>query len=160
MRVRRTQTNEITCEVASPVGRLRLVIDRRGSLIGLQFHARSKGRPTSPAAARGIIQQLAEYFSGARRRFDVPMQLHGTPFQQRVWRALARIPYGKKVSYGDIAREIGKPNAARAVGQAVGSNPLPIIIPCHRVIAGDGTLGGFGGGLATKRQLLTLESAR
>jgi methylated-DNA-[protein]-cysteine S-methyltransferase len=105
-------------------------------------------------------QQLAEYFAGARRVFDLPLAPAGTPFQQRVWRALIDIPYGRTVSYGALARCIGSPGAARAVGLANNRNPLPIVIPCHRVIGADGSLTGYGGGLHVKEHLLALEGAR
>ena len=102
-------------------------------------------------------RQLSEYFEGARRTFDVELAADGTPFQRRVWQALANIPYGETRSYGEIAAAIGNPRAAMAVGGANGSNPLPIVVPCHRVIGSDGSLTGFGGGLAAKRYLLDLE---
>jgi len=104
------------------------------------------------------IQQLREYFAGQREDFDLPLVLHGTPFQLSVWRNLQKIPYGKTVSYLDLAKKIGNPKAVRAVGLANGLNPIPIIVPCHRVIGSDGSLTGFGGGLPTKQKLLALES--
>jgi O-6-methylguanine DNA methyltransferase len=100
---------------------------------------------------------LNEYFGGARRDFDLPLAPGGTAFQARVWKSLRRIPYGRSWSYGRLAREVGNPLAARAVGAANGANPIPIVIPCHRVIGADGRLVGFGGGLAVKRALLDLE---
>ncbi len=109
-------------------------------------------------ANRGAIAQLQEYFAGTRREFDLPLDLRGTPFQLAVWRELQRIPYGTTVSYGELARRIGRPGAARAVGMANHYNPVPILIPCHRVIGSDGNLVGFGGGLDMKRLLLDLES--
>ncbi len=102
-------------------------------------------------------RQLDLYFSGKLTHFDIPLAPIGTPFQQRVWQALLEIPYGETTSYGAVARKIHQPAASRAVGNANGSNPIPIIIPCHRVIGRDGTLIGFGGGLPTKRFLLQLE---
>lgn len=105
-------------------------------------------------------QQLAEYFAGARRVFDLPLAPAGTAFQQRVWRALLEIPYGCTESYGGLARRVGNPAAARAVGLANNRNPLPIVIPCHRVIGADGSLTGYGGGLRVKEHLLALEGAR
>ena len=101
--------------------------------------------------------QLREYFAGKRADFDLPLAPEGTAFQRSVWRQLQEIPYGETISYGELARRVGNPKASRAVGSANGANPLPIVIPCHRVIAGDGTLGGFGGGLPTKQTLLALE---
>ena len=110
-------------------------------------------------AARIVAAQLGEYFAGKRREFDLDLAPYGTDFQLRVWQALRAIPYGAVRNYGDIARAIGQPGAARAVGQANGCNPLPIVIPCHRVIASDGTIGGYSGGLAIKHRLLALEGA-
>lgn len=105
-------------------------------------------------------QQLREYFAGKRRDFTVPLDVHGTPFQRRVLEALRGIPYGETRTYKDIAHRIGSPLAVRAVGAANGSNPLPVIIPCHRVIGSNGKLTGFGGGLPTKQYLLDLERGR
>ena len=104
------------------------------------------------------IRQLREYFAGPRDEFDLPLAPEGTEFQQEVWRAVAAIPYGETRSYGEIARQIGKADAVRAVGAANGQNPLPIVIPCHRVIGSDGRLTGYGGGLPLKKRLLELES--
>lgn len=111
----------------------------------------------NPAALSEVLTQLREYFAGARRSFDVPLDLRGTAFQKSVWREVARVPYGGTVTYGEIARRIGKPKAARAVGGAVGANPVPIFIPCHRVIGASGALTGYGGGLDVKEDLLRLE---
>jgi len=151
-------------EVDSPVGRL-LLAGNGESLVQMCFQ--SGPRPVQPhggwvadaAPFRAVIAQLAEYFAGKRRRFDLPLAPRGTEFQRRVWWALTEIPYGKTISYGELARRIGKPSASRAVGLANGANPLPIIVPCHRVIGADGSLTGFGGGLAIKRKLLALEGA-
>lgn len=151
-------------EIDSPVGRLLLAGDGE-SLIQVCFQ--SGPRPLRPpggwiddaAPLRAAIAQLGEYFAGGRRAFDLPLAPRGTEFQRRVWRALTAIPYGKTVSYGELARRIGKPSASRAVGLANGANPLPIIVPCHRVIGADGSLTGFGGGLPIKRKLLALEGA-
>ncbi len=106
---------------------------------------------------REAVRQLTEYLARTRKEFDLPLDLHGTPFQREVWNELLHVPYGKTVSYSEIAARIGRPKAARAVGAAVGSNPVPIIIPCHRVIGKDGSLVGFGGGLDLKQRLLALE---
>ncbi len=103
-------------------------------------------------------QQLTDYFSGTRRHFDLPLRQPGTPFQSRVWQALTEIPYGATCSYGDIARNIGQPQAMRAVGMANGRNHIPIIVPCHRVVNSDGSLGGFSSGLWRKQKLLELEA--
>ena len=102
--------------------------------------------------------QLNEYFAGKRSRFEVPLDLRGTPFQEKVWRALLDIPYGETRTYAQIAAQIGSPSAVRAVGAANGANPVAIIVPCHRVVATGGGLGGYGGGLEIKKRLLALES--
>lgn len=148
----------------SPVGELLVVADG-GSLVELSFDApRALARRTSPAAMRHapgefttFAHELRSYFAGELRDFKVPLAPAGSPFEQRVWRILRTIPYGTTTSYGAIARELGAPNAARAVGTANGRNPIAIVIPCHRVIGADGGLTGYGGGLARKRLLLELE---
>lgn len=113
----------------------------------------------APAALSQARRQLLEYFDGARRTFDLALNPVGTPFQLRAWHALADIPYGSTRSYGEQARRIGAPSAVRAVGAANGRNPLPIVLPCHRVLGADGSLTGFGGGLPLKAALLRLEGA-
>ncbi len=146
----------------SPVGPLLLV----GSPAGLaeirftperQTPAPEPGWEYIPAAFADAIAQLRDYFAGARREFSLTLDPRGTPFQRAVWAALQTIPYGATITYGELARRIGKPNAVRAVGAANGQNPLPIVIPCHRVIGRDGSLTGYGGGLPIKRALLDLE---
>lgn len=114
--------------------------------------------PESPLLRRAA-EQLAAYLEGRLRDFDLPLDLRGTPFQQSVWRAVASVPYGQTVTYGQLARQIGRPDAPRAVGAANGANPLPIVIPCHRVVGSDGGLRGYGGGLPVKQALLDLERA-
>ncbi len=109
---------------------------------------------------RQAVEQLRAYFDGKLTRFDLPLKLHGTPFQQRVWQALCSIPSGTTCTYGAIARAVGAPEAVRAVGAAVGRNPISVIVPCHRVVGADGTLTGYAGGLDRKRALLALERAR
>ena len=104
--------------------------------------------------------QLSEYFAGTRQEFDLPLDLDGTAFQRRAWTALAKIPYGETRSYGEQARRLGVPRAARAIGAANGANPLPIVLPCHRLVGADGSLTGFGGGLETKRWLLEFEATQ
>ena len=104
--------------------------------------------------------QLDEYFGGERREFDLPLDLTGTDFQKDAWRALASVPYGETRSYGEQAEAIGRPGAFRAVGAANGRNPIPVILPCHRIVGADGSLTGFAGGLDTKRRLLNLEQAQ
>jgi methylated-DNA-[protein]-cysteine S-methyltransferase len=111
----------------------------------------------SRTAFREEVRQLDAYFAGKLRRFDLPLAPEGTPFQRRVWQALLEIPYGETVSYGELARQIDRPTAFRAVGAANGQNPLSIVIPCHRVIGSDGKLVGYGGGLPVKSALLALE---
>jgi methylated-DNA-[protein]-cysteine S-methyltransferase len=129
-----------------------------------------QGKPEKPeagwteSAPRGILaeaaKQLREYFAGRRTEFDLPLAQPGTTFQQSVWRSLSEIPYGETISYAELAKRVGNPKAARAVGSANGKNQLAIVIPCHRVIAADGTLGGFGAGLSMKTKLLNLERQR
>lgn len=144
--------------VASPVGALRLVATTT-ALVAVGF---SDERAAPRSVRHPVLQQaereLSEYFAGKRRRFDVPLSPRGTPFQTQVWRALRAIPYGETTSYSALARDVGRPGAARAVGTANGSNPLAIIVPCHRVIAADGTLAGYAGGLRPKRWLLEHEA--
>ena len=116
------------------------------------------GKEPAKKYLRTTILQLDEYFIGKRRQFKIPMQPHGTDFQKVVWKALTKIPYGKTCSYREIAKKIKRSKAVRAVGTANGKNPFSILVPCHRVIAADGTLGGYAGGLTVKRKLLALET--
>ena len=145
--------------VDSPIGSLGLVASNIG-LRELLFDGRNvrpEGR--SPVLA-DATRQLEEYFDGDRVVFDLPLELHGTEFQRRCWVALASIPYGQTVSYGEQARRLGFDRTrARAVGAANGQNPLPLVLPCHRVVGADGSLTGFGGGLHVKRFLLEHEGA-
>ena len=153
------------CEIASPVGRLRLAGDEEG-LRSISFQNRFSPAGVPDGWRRGeeplreVIAQLEAYFAGKRRAFDVPLAPEGTPFQREVWSLLLTIPYGETRSYGELASRLGRSEAARAVGAANGRNPIPIIIPCHRVIGADGSLTGFGGGLAIKRRLLELEAGQ
>ena len=145
--------------IASPIGALTLVASERG-LLRIDFgDARTDGEEHSPERLAPYAAQLDEYFSGARRDFEFPLDLRGTDFQQRCWRALLAIPYGETRSYGQLARSVGCAAGFRAVGQANHRNPIPIVVPCHRVIASDGKLAGYGGGLHIKRALLELEGA-
>jgi methylated-DNA-[protein]-cysteine S-methyltransferase len=149
--------------LATPVGDLLLAGDEDGlSLIGFP-----KGKMRHDPEADWIFnekpfvdacRQLEEYFAGTRKEFDLPLHLSGSDFQVQVLKELQQIPYGETTSYGEIARRIGRPKAMRAVGAANGRNPIPIIIPCHRVIGSSGDLTGFGGGLDTKEALLRLEA--
>lgn len=152
-------------EVETPLGRL-LLNAHEGALAGIWFepHAGRAAAGGSKQLADSAVLELAareleEYFAGERREFSVPCAAHGTEFQRRVWAALAGIPFGATRSYLQIAQAIGLPQAVRAVGAANGHNPLPIIVPCHRVIGADGSLTGYGGGLAAKRWLLAHEQA-
>jgi methylated-DNA-[protein]-cysteine S-methyltransferase len=145
--------------IESPLGELLAVVDERGALVALDFED-SPGRPglrRDAARLRPVARALERYFAGELRAFELALAPEGTPFQLRVWRALEQIPYGTTLSYGELARRIGAPRAVRAVGRANGSNPIPIVIPCHRVIGADGTLTGYGGGIERKRRLLELE---
>ncbi|WP_242108461.1 methylated-DNA--[protein]-cysteine S-methyltransferase [Luteimonas aquatica] len=151
--------------VDSPVGPLLLASADDGLRL-IEFEAPwhpakrdARWREGDDAVLRETRRQLDAYFAGKRRDFDLPLAPHGTPFQMQVWRTLAEIPWGETWSYAQMARRIGQPTATRAVGAANGRNPLPIVLPCHRVIGSDGSLTGFGGGLPTKRFLLTLEGA-
>jgi len=146
----------------SPVGRLLLAGDG-DALHCISFPKGTGAREPDPAwilsekQFREPVRQLEAYFGGSLRAFNLKLEPEGTPFQLTVWRALQSIPYGKTASYADIARGIQKPQAVRAVGAANGRNPLPIVIPCHRVIGSDGRLTGYGGGLSIKEALLELE---
>ncbi|HYD47683.1 MAG TPA: methylated-DNA--[protein]-cysteine S-methyltransferase [Terriglobales bacterium] len=147
----------------TPIGRLLLVSD--GEVL-IEIHFESDGQPVAaPPDSRAddtalaqAARELSEYFSGRRRSFEVAIGFRrGTEFQREVWQALRDIPFGTTISYGELARRVRRPNGFRAVGAANGRNPLPIVVPCHRVIGSDGTLTGFGGGLPTKQHLLQLE---
>ena len=161
----------------SPIGPLFVAASNRG-LVALEFDARLPGQQTirpnprdlraeaahiqfsdSPAVMSSYTHELEEYFHGHRRQFTFPLDLRGTNFQLACWRALLAIPYGETRSYADIARAVGRPQGFRAVGMANNRNPIAIVVPCHRVIASDGTLCGYGGGLDIKRKLLELEGA-
>ena len=150
----------------SPVGKLKLVASGKG-LVAVLWQ---NNRPTRMRLDEAIDddqhpvlqeteRQLGEYFSGKRKEFSVPLDMRGTAFQKSVWEALLAIPFGETRSYGQLARQLGNPNATRAVGAANGRNPLSIIVPCHRVIGSSGSLTGFGGGLEIKARLLSLEGS-
>ena len=142
--------------IASPIGHLTLIASEVG-LCGVEWGS-IRTKSSDNAILLAAEAQLGEYFAGTRRGFDLPLDLQGTEFQIRTWSALAEIPYGTTVCYGEQARRLGVPRAARAVGAANGSNPLPIVLPCHRVIGASGELTGYGGGLDVKRWLLAHES--
>ena len=128
-------------------------------VVEIRLNARAAHSAETPAQ-RAVARELDEYLAGRRTKFDFPVALHGSPFQQLVWDALRRIPYGQTVTYGELATSIRKPGAARAVGSANGRNPIPLVVPCHRVIAAGGKLGGYGGGLLLKRHLLDMEAGQ
>ena len=148
----------------SPIGEL-LLTGTDDALYGVYFQ--SGPHPTSPKKEwvereqpfRETVRQLKAYFAGKLREFDLPLEPEGTKFQVEVWRTLLTIPYGQTWSYSKLAAKVGRPSAFRAVGAANGQNPIPVIIPCHRVIGADGSLTGFGGGLPIKQKLLALEGA-
>jgi len=147
--------------VTSPVDDL-LVRTDGSAITGIEFephHPATGERDDTHPLLVTARTQLEEYFAGDRREFDLPLRPAGTPFQQRVWTALCTVPFGHTVTYGEIARRVGMDprTTSRAVGTANGSNPIPVVIPCHRVIGANGTLTGFGGGLGRKQVLLTLE---
>ena len=149
--------------IETPIGEL-LLVEEAGRLREISFQAARRRRPEAEwrkdaRALAPVIAQLDEYFAGRRRTFDLELEPRGTEFQRRVWGELRRIPWGETISYGELARRIGQPSASRAVGAANGRNPIPIVIPCHRVIGANGDLTGFGGGLPIKRKLLALEGA-
>jgi len=149
-------------QIDSPIGPLLLVADASG-LRRIEFISSPRARHPEPGwqedsrPLKEVIRQLRAYFAGRLETFDLPLVPEGTDFQQKVWRKLCDIPYGETISYGTLARRIGNPKASRAVGLANGSNPIPVIIPCHRVIGSNGKLTGYGGGLPIKERLLALE---
>ena len=147
----------------SPIGDLLTVADE-DAVKEIYFPSKNmqphtSWREGSPLLTR-VARQFKEYFAGKRKQFDLPLAPDGTEFQQAVWQELVRIEYGKTISYSELARRIKRPRAVRAVGAANGANPIPVVIPCHRVIGKNGTLTGFGGGLPVKQQLLELEECR
>jgi methylated-DNA-[protein]-cysteine S-methyltransferase len=159
-----TLAANIACytQIESPVGLLLLVADDAG-LRRVEFvNGRNPAQPDpqwheDAEPLRETVSQLRAYFAGELENFDLQLAPEGTPFQLAVWNRLCEIPYGEAISYGELARRVGNPNASRAVGLANGSNPIPIIIPCHRVIGSNGKLTGYGGGLPIKEKLLALE---
>ena len=148
----------------TPLGTL-IAIAAGGCLTGLHFENARHAPAIAPdwredpqaAPLRECAQQLADYFSGKRHCFDLPLAPQGTPFQQRVWREIARVPFGETLTYAELALRAGAPGSARAAGAATGRNPLAIVVPCHRIVASTGALTGYAGGLARKRSLLAHE---
>ncbi|MFW2365300.1 MAG: methylated-DNA--[protein]-cysteine S-methyltransferase [Desulforhopalus sp.] len=151
------------CYYQSPIGQL-MLIGTNGVLEELLFpnevqeKSIDAGFQHNEKIFEPVLKQLREYFAGKRQRFSLKLAPNGTEFQQRVWQELCNIPYGQTTSYGEVASRLGNPKGGRAVGMANGKNPIPIIVPCHRVIGKDGSLTGFGGGLDIKRHLLDLEN--
>jgi methylated-DNA-[protein]-cysteine S-methyltransferase len=161
-----------TAQLDSPIGPLRLASTRVGLAYVELPHASGCGlegwlrrrlpdarRQEGFAPNRAAAAEILEYLEGKRTEFGIPLDLRGTEFQRRVWNALLEIPYGETRSYHTVARSIGRPRAVRAVGAANGANPVSLVVPCHRVIAADGRLGGYGGGLELKARLLAMERA-
>jgi len=147
--------------VNSPIGKL-LIAGDDSAIRLISFPNRAEVEPGWIATSTGVLdnaaRQLREYFDGRRVEFDLPLAPEGTAFQRDVWQKLCEIPYGSTISYGELARRVGNPKASRAVGAANGQNPIPIVIPCHRVIGSNGSLTGFGGGIDMKRRLLDFEA--
>jgi methylated-DNA-[protein]-cysteine S-methyltransferase len=159
--------------IATPVGEMLALLDEDGALVALPFvdetpldalAVREAGADASVRwdanGATMVARQLQEYFDGRRRTFELKLRPRGSAFQRDVWSALSRIPYGATLSYAEVARMVGRPGAARAVGRANATNPIPIVVPCHRVIGASGALTGYGGGMSRKEFLLTHEGAR
>jgi methylated-DNA-[protein]-cysteine S-methyltransferase len=160
----KANTTTVWCRRASPLGTMRLVA-RGGALVGAYFDGQKydaregddwREAPDDPVL-REAARQFDDYFAGRRARFDLALEPRGTPFQQRVWRAIAMVPAGETASYGEIARRLGCPSSVRAVGAAIGRNPLIVVVPCHRIVGAGGALTGYAGGLDRKRALLELE---
>ena len=161
-------------EIPTPLGVVWAVVDERGALVRLDFdggrnaprsraalereyRARGTELEWRPAACRPVARALKSYFAGRKTSFDLPVAPEGSAFQRRVWAELRRVPYGETVSYGELARRVGRSGAARAVGRANATNPISVVIPCHRVVGANGALTGYGGGMERKRALLRLE---
>ena len=153
---RRIDVGNYVGYMKSPVGWLKVVVSDKG-LKHIDYVYKVGKKKEKHPRLEGVIAQLEEYFVGKRKKFLIPVDLDGTEFQATVWRELMKIPYGKVVSYADIAQGVGKPTAVRAVGNANGKNPIPIVIPCHRVVKSDGQLGGYTAGVDRKKKLLELE---
>jgi len=145
------------CTMRSPIGVLTITEDD-GAITEIRFHGEGDIPPSTPVLQQAVAE-LTEYFAGLRREFTLPLSPRGTAFQRQVWQALRAIPYGQTRTYGQIAEAIGRARACRAVGMANHTNPLPIVIPCHRVVGSNGSLTGYAGGLDVKTALLQLERA-
>lgn len=141
----------------TPVGFLEIVADEK-NILAINFTKQAR-RKNSNALTQKCVVELKEYFLGKKKKFVLPLKFSGTDFQEKVWSALRQIPYGSIISYGDLAAMIGRPKAARAIGGAVNKNPIPIIVPCHRVVGSDGQLVGYEGGLWRKKWLLRRENS-
>jgi methylated-DNA-[protein]-cysteine S-methyltransferase len=141
-------------------GEVWLKIEADDAAVRAVWRVRALEDGTENELSRRAARELAEYFAGRRRAFDLPLRPAGTEFQRAVWAALQEVPFGEKTSYGELAEKLGRPAAARAVGGAVGKNPLLVLIPCHRVLGKDGSLTGFSAGLDLKKALLALEAGR
>ena len=152
----------LRCDVIdSPIGPLTIAVDDAGALTEIRFDGEPiAGSAPDRKACAAAARELREYFRGERREFTIPVAPRGTEFQRRVWDELQRIPFGATISYAELARRIGSPNAVRAVGAANGANPIPVVIPCHRVIGSNGSMTGYGGGLSRKKKLLSIEGAQ
>lgn len=171
--MKRIDKNEmVETIVETTMGRVRIAATAQG-ICRMHIGERAESLPSTRSIAGSreateqarrhlekAVAQLHEYFAGKRKEFDLPLDLRGTQHQQRVWQGLLGIPFGKTLSYGELARRVGTPRAARAVGHACGSNPVWLVVPCHRVVGSDGSLHGYGGGLWRKQKLLELEGAR
>lgn len=152
--------NAYTDTLTSPIGTLTVVVNGDGALTHVLFERQSPPAGAQPDSARcaAAVTQLREYFAGERTEFDLPLAPAGSEFQRRVWNALRQVEYGAVLDYRGLGGRIGRPLAARAVGRANATNPIPIVIPCHRVIGANGSLTGYAGGIEAKRLLLDLES--
>lgn len=159
--------------IDTPLAAMLAAVDETGAIVHLHFGAQGTRAELADRIAdegdeiiwsdvrcQAVRQQVEEYCRGERTHFDLSVAPRGTPFQQKVWRELQSIPYGRTLSYGELARRLGRPGAARAVGRANALNPIPVVVPCHRVIGADGSLTGYGGGMEMKQRLLALEGAR
>ncbi|KDM93298.1 methylated-DNA--[protein]-cysteine S-methyltransferase [Photobacterium galatheae] len=151
-----TETPRFRQLVDTPIGWLAVVADAT-AIVTIEFDAQTKPDDVSNTVTQAGVQQLQEYFQGLRTTFDLPLKMPGTQFQQQVWRTLIAVPFGVTCSYSDIATRIDRPKAVRAVGAANGKNPIPIVVPCHRIIGSSGTLTGYAGGLDKKQWLLAHE---